>query len=497
MCKSCRQPMNRREFIAGSSLALSVLPASITNAVEEAGASEGPGQSKRPKAPAVVKAVFLYPLPEQCDQGKAEAGWQEHHWHPYPGNQFDHAGQQKKFTAKIREMAQRVGLELEVASEPLSTDAQVERYIAETSKTPVDAMLVFCFSSASDAKSRRIAQQIDAPAIVYMPTGAHHHLPPTELRGVTGIHFIHSIENWDEIERSLRAVHAKKMLAQSRVLRVGNYPKVSKSTYGSLGTEVICIPAQQYNDLFDSIKPNEAMEAAAMAFKGRATGVNDVTDHYFVEAFRAHKTVGTLLKQHEADAITIHCLMLQHRKPCVSFSINNGNLTATCGCENDITATMTMLLNRYLFARAGFQHNSEYDEVRNHYFATHCTCATKLDGPDKPAQDFKIRPFFHHLPKTPALDVQWTPGAPAILAKLQPDQKVRYFTGKVIGSPECPPTGGCATRVLVDFDVDDVVSVYMGSHPILFVGEPIETRCYDIFAKLFEKTEAATKPKKA
>lgn len=78
------------------------------------------------------------------------------------------------------------------------------------------------------------------------------------------MHFIHSIENWEEIERALRAVHAKKMLAQSRVLRIGDYPEMSRSTYGTLGTEVVCIPAGQYNDLFDSITPDDAMKAAAI-----------------------------------------------------------------------------------------------------------------------------------------------------------------------------------------------------------------------------------------
>jgi len=490
MCRSCLHGVNRREFIAAGSLVLSVLPAAMGGLANAAQAGGGAQPARRKKSPAVVKAVFLYPLPEQCDQGKAEAGWQEHHWHPYPGNQFRHAEQQEKFTARVVEMAKRIGITLDVAPKVLTTDAEVDQYIASIAPAPPDAMLLFCFSAASDTKAQRISQNVDAPAIVYMPTGAHHHLPPAELRNVKGIHFIHSIENWEEIERSLRAVHAKKMLAQSRVLRVGNYPETRKSIYGGLGTEVVCIPAQRYNDLFDSIRPDDAMKAAAMQFKARATEVMEVTDDYFVEAFRAHKAVCTLLDQHDADGITIRCLMLQHRKPCTSFSINNGDLAASCGCEDDIAATMTMLLNRYLFDRPGFQHNSEYDEVRNQYFATHCTCATRLNGPDGPPQPFKIRPFFHHLPKTPALDVQWTPGMPVILAKLNPAPKVQYFTGTVIGSPSCPPTGGCATRVLVDFKVDDVTTVYMGSHPVLSAGTRDDARCYDIFAKLFERNRA-------
>ncbi|MHC4398865.1 MAG: hypothetical protein ACYTG0_04215 [Planctomycetota bacterium] len=486
MCESCSQGVNRREFMAAGSLAASLVSAPLLRAAEGAEATT----ARRDKRPAVVKAVFLYPLPEDCDQGKAEASWQEHHWHPYPGNQYGHAEQQKKFTEKVREMGKRIGVQIDFAPKSLATDVEVDRYIAQTSPTSPDVTLVFCLSSASAKKAHRIFQAIEAPAIVYLPTGAFHHKPPAELANAKGLHFIHSIENWEEIERSLRAVHAKKMLAQSRVVRVGGYRNVERATYGGLGTEVISIPAEEHNRLFDSIKPDESIQAAAMQFKRDAMEVTDVTDHYFVEAFRAHRAVGTLLDRYEADGITIHCLMLQHRKPCVSFSINNGSLSATCGCENDITATMTMLLNRYLFGRPGFVHNSEYDEVRNHYFATHCTCATRLNGPDAPAQKYKVRPFFHHLPKTAALDVQWTPDTPVILSKMYSELDVRHYTGKVIGSPTCPPTGGCATRVLVDFNVEDVTTVYMESHPILSVGTPDDARCYGIFSKMFEARSA-------
>ena len=126
-------------------------------------------------------------------------------------------------------MGKRIGIKIDVASKVLTTEAEVDRYIAETGPTRPDAMLIFCLSSASDKKARKVSDEIDAPAIVYLPTGAHHHKPPAELTNVKGLHFIHSIENWEEIERSLRAVHAKKMLAQSRVLRVGNYDEIKNS----------------------------------------------------------------------------------------------------------------------------------------------------------------------------------------------------------------------------------------------------------------------------
>ena len=484
MCKSCLESLNRREFVLGGSVAGSLLSASLLRAADGA-EDQAAGPAASQKTPATVHVVFLYPLPEHCDQGKAESFWQEHRWHPYPGRYYGHAEQQQKFTDRVRAMGDRIGMQVEVAPGMLTTKAETERYIAQAASAPRDVTLVFCLSGASVRNAHAICEEVEGPAIVYLPTGASHGRPPAELLEAERVHFIYSVENWEEIERSLRAIHAKKMLAQDRVLRVGRYGGVERTTYGRLGTEVVSLPAKEYNELFDSIKPDAALEAAAMQFKKGAVKVTDVTDHYFIEAFRAHRAVGELLDRHGAGGITIDCLMLQHRKPCVSFSQRNGEVTATCGCENDLRATMTMLLNRHLFGRASFQHNSGYDLVRNHYYATHCTCALKLNGPDAPAQEYKVRPFFHQLPKTAALDVQWTPGAPVILAQMLSEREIPYYTGKVVESPKSPPTGGCATRVLVDFDVEDVGAVWITHHSILTVGRPEDARAYDIFRKLF------------
>ncbi len=476
MCESCSVRLNRREFVVGGSLAASFFSASLLRASEEQPADAG-GFPARDQTPTRVKTVFLYPLPEDYDEGNR--------WHPYPGRYFRHPEQQAKFSEQIGGMAERIGLQLEIATEPLRTRDQADAYLTETLADLPDALLVICLSNASIADAQRISQEVDVPVIVYLPTGATHGRPPAGLMEAERVHFILSVENWDEIERSLRAVHAKKMLAQSRVLRVGRYGRVEQTSYGNLGTQVITIPAEEYNELFDSIEADDAIEAEAMRFKANARKVTDVTDHYFVEAFRADRAVGALLDRYHADGVTIDCLLLQHRKPCVTFSLRNGECTATCGCENDLRATMTLLLNRHLFGRASFQHNSGYDLVRNHYYGTHCTCALKLNGPDAPPQEYKIRPFFHHLPKTPALDVQWTPDTPVILAQMLSEQDIPYFTGRVVGSPASPPTGGCATRVLVDMDLDDVSQAWITHHSILVVGTREDARAYDIFRRLF------------
>ena len=54
--------------------------------------------------------------------------------------------------------------------------------------------------------------------------------------------------------------------------------------------------------------------------------MTDLRAKAFADAVRAHRAVIDLMARHEADAITIACLFLKHRKPCLSFAVNNGNL---------------------------------------------------------------------------------------------------------------------------------------------------------------------------
>jgi hypothetical protein len=222
-----------------------------------------------------------------------------------------------------------------------------------------------------------------------------------------------------------------------------------------------------------------------MAFRARATTVIDVEDKYIVEAFRAKKTVLEIMKRHQADGITIRCLMLAERKPCIGFSINNSALIP-CACEDFSDSAMSLMIGAHLFRRGGFQHNPEFDVDRNQYYGSHCTCALELHGPGKGEMPFRIRPFTHQLPKTAALDVSLTPGEKVFLMKyIPPDNRIVAYSGTMVGSPEINTAGGCATRFVMDVDkVEDVCSIYPGPHPIMYCGTAMEARRVKAFAKL-------------
>jgi len=463
--------IDRRGFLKSAAAlpVLSFLPmgCSLT------GRYEGEPVVLRPKKPARVRGAFFYPPGEVVRRGEFEDSWAHEKWFTYPGNQYKPREQQAKFMQKVREMAGGLDLKLKIDAEPIYTAAGVQAFVDDVKKSKPDALLLFNFYNSMSKKLAPVLEAFDGPIIVYHPVGANHQLPPKHFMTAPKVQYIHAIENWDALQRGLRAIHAHNRMAQSTMLRIsGNYTTKEQAKDPFFGTTVHCVPAEEFNNCFDALKWTEDMERMAKSVRARAARVVDLKDKAFADAVRAHVAVRQIMDRYNADAITIACLFLKHRKPCLSFAVNNGNLVPS-GCENHYEGTLTLMLGAGLFERGGFLHNPEFDTEENRYFATHCTCATKLHGPQGKETPYVLRPFFHQMPKTLALDVHWKPGEAVTLMKYHTGKNyMDIWGGKVISTPESPPTGGCATRVLVKIDnVADVCDVYPGPHPILYCGD--------------------------
>ena len=463
-------PTDRRAFLK-SAAALTALAAWPLGC-----ATSSPTQLRatpRRKQPARVGGAFFYPPAADVIAGKAEDGWAPHQWFTWPGNQFEPEQQQARFLAKARELATDLDLTLALEEQPLATNAAIQAFLDRVAADRPDALLLFNFWNSFSPKLKPILDAYHGPIILYHPVGANHQLPPEYFRTAPHVQYIHSVENWAALERGLRAIHARTRLAQSRLLRVsGRLTQEADDTEPFFGTSIHGVPSDHFNALYDEVQLTPDMEQMARSVLRGARQVREITPDAARDAVRAHVAVQRIMERHDADAITIECLMPKHRKPCLSFAWNNGDLVP-CGCENDLNASLSLMLGAALFGRGGFQHNPEFDTEENLYFASHCTCTTRLHGPRAKEATYDLRPFFHQLPKTLALDVQWPAGEPVTLFKYQSDKKsLDAWRGRVIASPTSPPTGGCATRVLVKLDdVADVCSVYAGPHPILYCGD--------------------------
>ena len=483
MCEFCSgDVLERREFlkIGGAVTALGgVLPTAIL-AQDAAGTPiASVGSKKRTK----IAVLFMYPPANVVNEGKLEDSWAVNQWFTYPGNQFEPEMNQEKYTEKINIFAQTYGIDIDFQG-VLYTRAALAEFIAKTKSAPPDTLLVVNFWNTFSPWVFEMSQQLAPQSmIVYHPVGSNHQLPPRELVTAPNMVYIHSLQNWEALENAMVAANAKKLLSQSRLLRISDAGETVRDK--NLGIEIVSAPATEYNNLFDSIKADDAMIREAMAFKGRATAVIEVEDKYIVDGFRARKAVLEIMKRYDADGITIRCLMLKERKPCIAFSLNN-SAVIPCACEDDLNSALSQMVGAQLLRRGGFQHNPEFDVDRNQYYGAHCTCALELNGPGKGEKPFHIRPFTHQLPKTAAIDVQMTPGEKVIVTKyMQAQNRIAAYTGTIAGSPAINTAGGCATRFVMDVDkVEDVCSTYIGPHPILYCGTPMEARRLKAFAKL-------------
>lgn len=440
----------------------------------------------RTKTRGVIRGAFFYPPEHIVLEGKCEDGSSKEKWSTWPGNQFKPEEQQAKFMAQLKAMAKGLDLDLVIDEAPIYTDAAIQAFIAGVQDPKPDALLLFNFWNSFSAKIAPILDAYAGPIILYHPLGANHQLPPEKFRTAKRVMYIHSIEHWAALERGLRAVHAKVRMRQSRLLRVSGKLESEADVHEDfLDMPIHGVPAGHFNALFDETDVTADMRRLAKKTRSEARKVTDLSEQAFLDAVRAHATVLKLMEKHDADAITIECLFLKHRKPCLSFALNNGVLVP-CGCENDLNASLTLMLGANLFGRGGFQHNPEFDTEENRYFGSHCTCTTRLHGPIKKAAPYALRPFFHQLPKSVAFDVVWPADEPVTLCKYHSgENRIDAWAGKVVSSPECPPVGGCATRVLVALnDVDDVCEVYPGPHPVLYCGD--FARQLKAFAQLYE-----------
>ncbi|MBN1855319.1 MAG: hypothetical protein JW829_21490, partial [Pirellulales bacterium] len=261
MCESCHGGLDRRRFLISSGVLGTVTLLADRVRSEETVNSVLPSREKQ--APKVA-VVFLYPPADVVNAGQNEDDWHVHKWFTWPGNQYQPEQQQAKFTQKINEIAQRLGIEVHFHPQAIYQRAKMEQFIGATKAAQVDTVLVVNFWNSFAALSHEIATQSAPTAIVYQPLGSNHQLPSEALRKTEGMFFIHSIENWAEIERGLRAVRASKMMRCSRLLRIsGRVQKVEEIEEADLGTRIVNVPAEEYNRLFDSIQPDTEMTALA------------------------------------------------------------------------------------------------------------------------------------------------------------------------------------------------------------------------------------------
>ncbi len=477
----CDDGCDRRDFLASAGLAAGAV--AINSLRSDAAEDQAPRRTK--KQGAKVRAAFLYP-PSESFASDPDGWWS------WPGNQFDAEGRHKQYTKALGDMQKRLGMTIAVENRPLANREDAEGLARQIQAERPDGLLLVMLYNRSLPQADLLleaAAKANVPVVFYIGLGVKH--GPIAKYRRPGVYFIQSLDNLEAIEYGMRMINTRKLLRQSRLLSITEAAEPREGVEGFLGITVRVIPFSQFAERFGQIAIDDRARRLIEQFKAGAGEIRNVSPEAFENAARAHLALQRMLAEEDADGLTMNCLRRGMLKPCMSFATLNGQLVPAA-CENDLPAVYTQLLGQRLVGRPGFQHNPAFETERNHYYASHCTCPTKLQGPDGPEAEYLLRRFAHSNEGSCAIQVFWNPGDPVTMVRYYPGGKpaLDVYAGKVVQSHPMPPAGGCTTNVEIEITDRPDACLVRGHHNLLFCGD--FARKFRLFAQLYKMQLAET-----
>ena len=475
--------LSRRNFLqaaGGAAAGLSVPSAGLRpRLVEDGGDTQVAGDSAPsagpPKDPAIVRGAFIYP---------PTASLEQEGYYSWPGSGFDAEGRQKQYTQRIAKIGKDLRMSITVDEQPLDDAQSVARFIEEVKQSQPDGLLLVVFKKGHFEHAMRIVEETKVPTVVLATLGILLVDHISQVHRKPGVYLINSLDNLDAVEQGMKMIRTARRMKDGLIARIGS-SQVEETTVPHLGTRVRTVPHERFYEEFARTQATGEVKKLANAYLKNARKVVQPTREDILDAARAYFALRRIVEAEKADAIMMDCLPglskpHKHCPPCMGvMSLRDEGIPA--GCQADLNATLTLMLVQELFERPGFQQNASMDTEKNHYFGAHCTCPTRLSGPKGPAEPYILMSHAEAgwgcVPR-----VLWRAGQDVTLAQYLSGQKPRMhiYSGKVVGCPPIPPTGGCRTNIEMTInEVDDVCDV-KGMHQVIFYGnyaKPLRTFC--------------------
>jgi hypothetical protein len=457
--------MGRRCFLAAAGAsALAVKTASWLDYVSPLFADE-----LRPPGVPRVRVAFVRPD-------------EDRYWMAWPGATYDVAARQAEYTKELTEAARQLGVDLDVSPLPLHEPDSVSRFLEQLSKSPPDGLVLTVMHIKSWPQVNYIAKNRgDIPTIVFSPLGTAITQQSDEIAQVPKTFVAATPEsNW--LSSGMRMLKTVWELKHSRIGLVTDVASGDRHLE-PLGTTLHYIPLERWIEQFQKTEVNDEVREIAQDYAIEAKAIVEPELADLLNAARNYLVARAIMAGEKCQAISLDCARLvgERRIPCgtcLAWSklLDEGRVAA---CEADENAAMTMLLISRLFDRPGFMQDPVANTVSNTLIGSHCTCATRLDGFDKPAAAFVLRSHAESDTGV-ALQVSWRPGQEVTIAKFQGPGRMLIGTGKVVRNLDSTRTGGCRTSV--EFDLDDVPNSrdVKGHHQVIVYGKldrPLSAFC--------------------
>jgi L-fucose isomerase-like protein len=181
-------------------------------------------------------------------------------------------------------------------------------------------------------------------------------------------------------------------MAASRILAVRN--QTAKPADDFFGVPMQYISFSEVNQAWKEADREKSREIANK-WRSTATEVVDVSDETLLTSAAMYLGMKQVLKNHNANAITINCLGgfyggHIHAYPCLGFhELNNEGLVGACECDIASTATMVMA-TALTQGRPGYISDPVIDTSKRQIIYAHCVASNKVFGPEGRRNPYSI-----------------------------------------------------------------------------------------------------------
>ncbi len=252
--------------------------------------------------------------------------------------------------------------------------------------------------------------------------------------------------------------------------------------YGNLrrrwGSEVVEIPMEELEELYQALPPSAGKEEADSLWKGSRS--SEIERGELENACRLLPALEELFKRYALKALTVRCFGLIESLAttgCTAFSLLNDR-GLTCGCEGDLSSLFSMVLLECLSGVPSFMANpSLLEREGNRIVLAHCTVPTKI------VEGYRLQSHFETKIGA-ALGGSFLPG-PVTLLRVGGPRMDEFFlaSGELLDSQ--PDPNLCRTRINLRLNrsLDYFFENPLGNHIVVVPGD--QEKRVEGFCRLF------------
>jgi len=455
-CPCCRNTMGRRHFLA----AAGVSAAAMQLGVLDFAASVMAGQAPTPSKP-LLRAAMVRP--------KDQKGY----WMTFTGPGYDAPARMAEFTRIMSEAARQLDVQLEIHAEPLCDEAAANQFLVQCQKSPPDGiLLVLMCQPWWRVVNHVVEKRGQLPTLIFAPVGttftAHH----AETRNAPRT-FQAATQDANWLADGVRMLATIAKMKRARVCILGGKESREAQVPG-LGTTLRWLPMDQWMDQFRRAATTDEVHAIADFYAKEAKKIVEPKPEDILNAAQCYVVARKIMAAENCQGISVDCMRLVGQPgvpcgPCLAWSKLNDELLVGA-CEADVDAICSLLLAHSLLRRPGFMQDPVPNTIKNTLIGAHCSCPTKLAGPDKPPAPLILRSD-NGTNYGCATQVLWPVGEPVTVMEFNGPKQIILGTGKVVSNIDTTVSGGCRTSVEVEMDQGGDPRDYKGFHQLFLLGK--------------------------